>query len=119
MYEVLKQGGFTNGGLNFDAKARRASNTIEDIFYSYIAGMDTFALGLKKAAAIIQDGRLDKFVKDKYSSFKTTLGKKIDSKSSTLESLYKEGKDIPYDSVKVPSGRQEYLKEIVNDIMFK
>ena len=59
MYEVLKAGGFTNGGLNFDAKARRGSYTPEDIFYSYIAGMDSFALGLRIAAKIIEDGRID------------------------------------------------------------
>ena len=45
MYEVIKAGGFTNGGLNFDSKARRGSFTMDDIFNSYIAGMDTFALG--------------------------------------------------------------------------
>ena len=59
MYEVLKAGGFTNGGLNFDAKTRRGSNTPEDIAYSYIAGMDGFALGLKIADKIIKDGTID------------------------------------------------------------
>lgn len=49
MYEVLKAGGFTNGGLNFDSKARRGSYTRDDILHSYIAGMDTFALGLRAA----------------------------------------------------------------------
>ena len=63
MYEVLKAGGFTNGGLNFDAKARRQSNTFEDIILSYIAGMDSFALGLIKAREIIDDGRIDEFKK--------------------------------------------------------
>ncbi|HRT81822.1 MAG TPA: xylose isomerase, partial [Oscillospiraceae bacterium] len=53
MLEVLKAGGFTNGGLNFDAKARRGSFEHEDIFHSYIAGMDAFALGLKVAQRII------------------------------------------------------------------
>jgi xylose isomerase len=118
MYEVLKAGGFTNGGLNFDAKTRRASNTIDDILLSYIAGMDAFALGLKKAAAIIQDGRIDKFIKDKYSSYKSAIGKKIDSGKTSLDELYKYGKDIPYNNVEVPSGSQEYLEEIVNNILF-
>ena len=66
MYEVLKAGGFTNGGLNFDAKARRGSFELEDIFHSYIAGMDTFALGLRIADKMITDGRLDSFVADRY-----------------------------------------------------
>jgi xylose isomerase len=119
MYEVLKAGGFKHGGLNFDAKTRRASNTVDDILLAYISGMDAFALGLKKAVAIIQDKRLDKFVEEKYHSFKGTLiGKKINAKTS-LEELYNLGKDLKYDSVKVPSGSQEYLENLVNDIFFK
>lgn len=119
MYEVLKAGGFKHGGLNFDAKTRRASNTIDDILLAYISGMDAFALGLKNAAAIIQDGRIDKFIENKYSSYKaTTIGKKITNKT-TLEDLYKYGKNLNYDSVNVPSGSQEYLENVVNDILFK
>ncbi|GHU48429.1 hypothetical protein FACS1894218_5290 [Bacilli bacterium] len=120
MYEVLKNGGFTNGGLNFDAKARRASNTFDDIFLSYIAGMDAFALGLRKAAAIIEDGRLDKFVEEKYASFKTDpIGKKIDTGKTTLEQLYDHGRTIEYAKVVVPSGGQEYLEAVINEILFK
>ena len=63
MYEVLKAGGFTNGGLNFDAKNRRPSYTHEDMFIGFILGMDSFALGLIKAAEIIEDGRIDNFIK--------------------------------------------------------
>ena len=68
MYEVLKNGGLT-GGFNFDAKNRRASNTAEDMFYGYILGMDTFALGLIKAAEIIESKTIDEFIEKKYSSF--------------------------------------------------
>ena len=89
MYEVLKAGGFTNGGLNFDAKARRGSYTMEDIFLSYIAGMDTFALGLKAAAKIIEDGRLDKFVDDRYASWTTGIGADIIAGKADMESLDK------------------------------
>ena len=119
MYEVLKAGGFKNGGLNFDAKTRRASNTIDDILSSYISGMDAFAIGLRKAVAIIQDGRLDEFIKNKYSSYKTTpIGKKLNNKTS-LDELYNSAKDINYDKVNVPSGQQEYLENLINDILFK
>lgn len=76
MYEVIKAGGFTNGGLNFDAKTRRGSNTNEDIFLSYIAGMDAFALGLRIAVKIIEDGRIDNFVAERYSSYNNGIGKK-------------------------------------------
>jgi len=58
MLTVLKMGGFTTGGLNFDAKVRRESFEPVDLFYAHIGGMDTFARGLKTAAAIRADGRL-------------------------------------------------------------
>ena len=67
MYEILNAGGLT-GGFNFDAKNRRPSYTYEDMFAGYILGMDTFALGLIKAAALIEDGRLQKNIEERYSS---------------------------------------------------
>ena len=76
MYEILKAGGLT-GGLNFDAKNRRASYTPEDMFYGFILGMDTFALGLIKAAKLIEDGRIDAFVKERYASYNTGIGADI------------------------------------------
>lgn len=116
MYEVLNAGGLT-GGFNFDAKNRRPSNTYEDMFYGHILAMDTFALGLIKAAELIEDGRLAKFVNEKYSSFNEGIGKKIVSGEATLEELSdyacKVGKtEMPM------SGRQEYLETIINQILF-
>ncbi len=116
MYEVLKAGGFKNGGLNFDAKARRASNTYEDILLSYIAGMDTFALGLRKAQKIIEDGRIDEFVEKRYASYKEGIGKRINENNITLEELYDYAKNIQNPIVE--SGRQEYLEMILNNILF-
>lgn len=116
MYEVLKAGGFTNGGLNFDAKARRASNTFEDILLAYIAGMDAFALGLKKAASLIEDGRIDAFVADRYSSYNEGVGRSIVEGKESLTSLYNYVKDI--ERFDVPSGRQEHLEAVLNDILF-
>ena len=117
MYEVLKNGGLT-GGFNFDSKTRRPSYTMEDMFYAYILGMDTFALGLIKAAEIIEDGRIDKFIDNKYSSFyNTEVGKKILSDNTSLEELadYAAKMGAP----ELPgSGRQEMLEAIVNDILF-
>lgn len=115
--EVLRAGGFVNGGLNFDAKPRRASMTEEDIFLSYIAGMDCFALGLKIAYKIIEDGRIDSFVKERYSSFTYGIGEKIVNGTATLEELsdYALKADVVTER---NSGRQEYLESIINDIMF-
>ncbi len=117
MYEVLKAGGLT-GGFNFDAKNRRPSNTYEDMFYGFILGMDTFALGLIKAAELIEDGRLDGFVKERYSSFEGELGKKIRAGETTLEELAAKAAEIKV--TKNPgSGRQEYLESVVNSVLFK
>ncbi len=118
MYEVLKAGGFTNGGLNFDAKARRGSFKLDDIFYSYIAGMDTFALGLRIAAKMIYDGRIDKFVEDRYSSWTTGIGADIISGKATLEDLEKYALEKGEVVDSLSSGRQEMLESILNNIMF-
>ena len=116
MYEVLKAGGFTHGGLNFDAKIRRASNTKEDIFYGYIAGMDNFALGLRIALRIIEDGRLDDFVAKRYASWNEGIGKKIIDGAVSMKDLSDYA--IKMGEVAVDSGRQEYLESLVNSIMF-
>ncbi|MCL2030999.1 MAG: xylose isomerase [Oscillospiraceae bacterium] len=117
MYEVLKAGGMTNGGFNFDAKARRPSYTLEDIVQGYILGMDTFALGLLKAAALIEDGRLDQFVEERYASFKTGIGAKIRDHSADLKELaaYAETLGAP---ARPGSGKQEYLESVVNAVLF-
>lgn len=117
MLEVLKAGGFTNGGLNFDAKCRRGSNTMEDIFLAFIAGMDTFALGLRKALKIIEDGRIDAFVEKRYASWKTGIGKRIIDGQATMEELEQYALRMG-DITTNLSGRQEYLESVVNDILF-
>lgn len=116
MYEVLKAGGFTTGGLNFDAKTRRGSNTKEDIFLSYIAGMDAFALGLRIADKIIIDGRIDGFILERYSSYESGIGKKIVDGSATIEELEKYALEMG-DVTSNVSGKQEYLESIINSII--
>ena len=117
MLEILKAGGLT-GGLNFDAKNRRPSYTYEDMFHAFILGMDTWALGLINAAKLIEDGTLDKFKENKYSTFKTTeIGKKILSDKTSLEELaaYAEKLGAP----ELPSGgSQEYLQHVINNVLF-
>ena len=114
--EILRAGGFTNGGLNFDAKTRRPSNTPEDIFLAHIAGMDAFALGLRNACKIIEDGRIDEFVKERYASYHSGIGAKILSDSTDLEELSRYA--LALDEVKLQSGRQEYLESVVNGLLF-
>ena len=118
MLEVLRAGGFTNGGLNFDSKPRRGSMTDEDIFLSYISGMDAFALGLKIANKIVEDGRIDEFVKERYSSYNSGIGADVVSGKATLESLSEYA--LKLDKVELKkSGRQEYLESVINSIMFE
>ena len=117
MYEVLKAGGFTKGGLNFDAKTRRASNTPEDIFLAYIAGMDAFALGLRVARRIIDDGRIDAFVRDRYASYQRGIGKKIVEGTATMEELEAYALNMG-DVTTNQSGRQEYLEHVINELLF-
>lgn len=117
MYEVLRAGGLKNGGINFDAKNRRASYTMEDMFSGYILGMDTFALGLIKAAEWIEDGRIDTFVKERYSSFDSGLGAKVRRGEATLEELAEHAAKLG--KPQLPgSGRQEDLESILNGILF-
>ncbi len=116
MYEVLKAGGLT-GGFNFDAKNRRPSYTAEDIFHGFILGMDAFALGLLKAAALIEDGRIDAFIKQRYASFEEGIGKKIVEGDTSLTELASYAAKLGAPSLP-SSGQQEYLQSIINSILF-
>lgn len=116
MYEILKAGGFTTGGLNFDAKARRQSNTFEDILLAYIAGMDSFALGLRIAAKLISDGRIDGFVKERYASYQRGIGKQIVDGTTNFDEL--SAYALSLGEVQVESGRQEYLESVLNELLF-
>jgi len=115
MLTLLKHGGFKTGGLNFDAKVRRQSSDPYDLFHAHIGGMDAFARGLKAAARIIEDGRIDELVADRYSSWDSDLGKKIEAGKATLGDLEKlaHKKNLK----QVPSSRQELVENILNDLL--
>jgi xylose isomerase len=115
MLKILEMGGFTTGGLNFDAKRRRESHEPADLFHAHIGGMDAFARGLKIAAAIREDGRLQQFVNNRYKSWTTGIGAKIANKQVTLEevSAYALSNGEPT----LDSGRQEMLENIVNEFI--
>ena len=116
MYEILKAGGL-RGGLNFDSKNRRPSNTADDMFYGFIAGMDAFALGLIKAAEIIEDGRIDEFVKERYASYNSGIGEKIRNRAVTLVECAEYAAKLKKPELP-DSGKQEYLESVVNNILF-
>ena len=112
---VLKMGGFTTGGLNFDAKVRRESFEPVDLFHAHIGGMDAFARGLKIAYNIIADGRLDEFVKARYASFDSGIGKKIEQGKVGFAELEKHA--LGLDGATIGSGRQEMLENLLNDFI--
>ncbi len=117
MLVILKYGGFTTGGLNFDAKVRRESFEPIDLFYAHVGGMDAFAKGLKIAAAIRAEGELAKMVKDRYSSWDAGIGAEIEAGKHSFETLEKymlaKGDVTPNHS-----GRQELFENVVNRYVF-
>jgi len=115
MLVLLKTGGFTTGGLNFDARRRRESFEPIDLFYAHIAGMDAFARGLKIAAAIIEDGRLEQFVRDRYASFDSGIGAKVEKGKCSLADLEKHA--LRNGEPRLTSGRQEMLENLINEFI--
>lgn len=113
---VLRMGGFKKGGLNFDAKVRRESFEPEDLFHAHIAGMDTFARGLKIAAKIRHDGRLADFVKDRYSSWDEELGQNIEKRKIGIQELERYALELGVVKTN-KSGRQEYLESLFNEFI--
>jgi xylose isomerase len=116
MYTILKAGGFTSGGLNFDSKIRRNSIDPADLFIAHIGGMDAFAVGLEIAQRIIKDGKIPKFVQKRYNSFNSGDGQKFEKGQLSLEALAKLGS--AYGKTGITSGKQEYLENIVNQYLF-
>jgi xylose isomerase len=116
MLAILRMGGFTSGGVNFDAKVRRESFEPIDLFYAHIGGMDAFARGLKIAAAIRNDGRLAQFLKQRYSSWDSGIGEKIEKGKARFKELeayiLKKGDVAPN-----ASGRQEFLENLINEFV--
>src|SRR2546426_8699778 len=116
MLAILKYGEFTTGGTNFDAKVRRESFEPIDVFHAHIAGMDAFARGLKIAAAVRRDGRLAEFVRNRYRSWDSGIGEKIEKRKVGFKELeayaLKLGEVITNES-----GRQEYLENLINEFI--
>jgi len=117
MYEVLKNGGLHSGGLNFDAKVRRASFEPVDLFYAHIAGMDAFAKGLKIAYRLLEDGVLEKFIEERYSSYREGIGKEIVEGKVGFKEL--EQYALKNSNITNVSGRQEMLETIVNQYILE
>ena len=112
MMQIIRNGGLGNGGTNFDAKTRRNSTDLEDIFIAHIAAMDAMARALENAAALLEESPLCQMVKERYASFDEGLGKKFENGELTLEDVYAYGKEV--NEPKQISGKQELYEAILN-----
>jgi len=117
MYEILSMGGFTTGGLNFDAHVRRGSFYPEDLFMAHIAGMDAFARGLVVAHKLLEDGVIEQAIAERYASFERGIGADIVAGKVGLKEL--EAYALEHDQITNASGRQEMLEAIVNQYILE
>lgn len=117
MYEILKNGGLGSGGLNFDAKVRRGSFEVDDLFYAHIAGMDTFAIGLKVANKLIEDRVFEEIIEDRYASFTEGIGLEIVEGKTDFHKLQKYALELG--GITNRSGRQERIKSVVNQYLLE
>jgi xylose isomerase len=115
MLVFLKAGGLQGGGINFDAKIRRNSTDMDDIFHAHIGGADTFARALLAADAILTKSSYKTLLKERYATFDSGKGSDFEAGKLSLEDLYniaKETGDVP-----LQSGKQEYLENIINQYL--
>ncbi len=112
MLEIIQAGGFVNGGINFDAKTRRNSSDLEDLFIAHISGMDVFARALIIADKIMNESEYLKLRKERYLSFDTGKGNDFEKGKLSFNDLYKFAKEKGEPSQ--ISGKQELFEQIIN-----
>lgn len=116
-YEILRNGGFTTGGMNFDAKVRRQSVDPEDLLHGHIGAIDVIAVALERAAHLIENDRLGEFRQQRYAGWDSDFGRKVLAGGYSLESLASDAvqRNIAPRHV---SGRQEHLENVVNQAIY-
>jgi len=117
MRTVIRQGGLAPGGLNFDAKVRRESTDVEDMFIAHVGAMDTFARALLNAAKIQEEGSLPNLVKERYSSWESEMGKKIRAGQCDFEALEKYIMESSDQEPQLRSGKQEKAELLFNSLI--
>lgn len=110
--EIIRGGGFKDGGTNFDAKTRRNSTDLEDIIIAHVSGMDAMARALLSAADLLEHSDYKKMKAERYASFDSGKGKEFEEGKLTLEQVYEYGKQV--DEPKLTSGKQELYEQIVS-----
>lgn len=111
MLVILQNGGLNPGGINFDAKIRRNSTDLEDLFYSHIGGMDIFARALKTAHAVLENSAFKKMREERYASFDSGQGARFEDDELTLTDLRALAEEREPKQI---SGRQEYYENLIN-----
>ncbi len=117
MYEIIKNGGLGKGGLNFDAKVRRGSFEVEDLFHAHIAGMDSFAVGYKVANQLIKDQVLENIVAERYKSYTEGIGLDIVEGKTDLKKL--EAYALDLGEIQHESGKLERIKATLNQYLLR
>jgi xylose isomerase len=115
MLVILEAGGFKGGGINFDAKTRRNSTDLEDMFHAHIGGMDVFAKSLLVADAILENSDYKKLRKERYASFDSGNGADFEAGRLKLEDLQKIAMETGEPGL--ISGKQELFENILNQFM--
>jgi xylose isomerase len=118
LYEILRGGGFTTGGFNFDAKLRRQSIDRTDLFDAHIGGIDTLAQALLAAASLVEEETLASMVEQRYAGWRGELGAAIGAGDISLEDLYARVLAGEIDPAPV-SGRQELYENVVNRAVWR
>ena len=123
IYEIIealivinRSGGLQGGGINFDAKTRRNSTDLNDLFYSHIGGIDLFARALLITEKIFNESEFLKLYEERYSSFDSGQGNLFTQNKLSLDDLYRHAKKI--DEPEMISGKQEYLENLINRYIF-
>jgi xylose isomerase len=114
MLILLEAGGFQGGGINFDAKTRRNSTDLEDIFHAHIGAMDVFARSLMAADNILQKSSYKAWRTERYASFDSGKGKEFEAGKLKLEDLYSYAQTV---TTKQISGRQEMYENLINQFV--
>jgi len=117
IYRLLNAGGFTKGGFNFDAKVRRQSIDLDDMFYGHVGGIDVLAKSLLNAEKLIEDASLRRMLVKRYHDWGDSLGTEIMQNKHTLQSLSEHAYSI--DSPAPISGRQEQLENVVGSLVYE
>lgn len=115
MLVILPAGGFTTGGVNFDAKRRRNSTDSEDLFYAHIIGMDAFARALMAADTLLNNSDYNKLRMERYASFDNGEGKLFEDGKLSLEQIREYA--VKTGEPKIISGKQEYFEGLINQYL--